>query len=108
MPGPHHVFFTRPADEDVPKEFRTQLRVPLQVHYEPDFPPPERSCCARLVRLVRLVTDRIDAEVLDAAGPQLKVVANMAVAYDHIDITAAAQRGVTVTNTPGVLERVGG
>lgn len=70
--------------------------------------PKGAAARGRWGRLVRLVTDRIDAEVLDPAGPQLKVVGNMAVAYDNIDITVAAQRGVTVTNTPGVLERVGG
>ncbi len=49
-----------------------------------------------------LVT-RIDGELLDAAGPQLKIVANFAVGYDNIDLEACRERGVTVTNTPGVL-----
>lgn len=50
-----------------------------------------------------MLTEKIDAEVLDAAGPQLKIVANMAVGYDNIDCEAAKSRGVIVTNTPGVL-----
>lgn len=45
----------------------------------------------------------IDAELLDAAGPQLAVVANFAVGYDNIDLGACRERGVAVTNTPGVL-----
>jgi glyoxylate reductase len=53
--------------------------------------------------LLTLLTDKIDAAVLDAAGPQLKIVANMAVGYDNVDLQAATQRGVMVTNTPGVL-----
>jgi glyoxylate reductase len=53
--------------------------------------------------LLTLLTDKIDAEILDAAGPQLKIVANMAVGYDNIDIQAATQRSILVTNTPGVL-----
>jgi glyoxylate reductase len=53
--------------------------------------------------ILSLLTDKIDAELLDAAGPQLKVVANMAVGYDNIDLTAATARGVLATNTPGVL-----
>jgi glyoxylate reductase len=53
--------------------------------------------------LLTLLTDRIDADILDAAGPQLKIVANMAVGYDNIDLKAATLRGVMVTNTPGVL-----
>ncbi|MBI4242177.1 MAG: D-glycerate dehydrogenase [Candidatus Rokubacteria bacterium] len=52
--------------------------------------------------LVCLITDRIDAEVL-ASAPRLKVVANVAVGYDNIDVAAATARGVVVTNTPEVL-----
>ncbi len=48
-------------------------------------------------------TVRIDADVLDAAGPQLRIVANFAVGYDNIDMEACRERGVVVTNTPGVL-----
>jgi len=54
--------------------------------------------------LVCLLTDRVDAELLDAAGPSLRVVANMAVGHDNIDAAACAARGITVTNTPGVLD----
>ena len=42
--------------------------------------------------------------MLDAAGPQLQVVANVAVGYDNVDVDAARARGVVVTNTPGVLD----
>jgi glyoxylate reductase len=52
--------------------------------------------------MVSLLTDRIDDSIL-AQCPKLKVVANVAVGYDNIDVAAAARRGVTVTNTPGVL-----
>ena len=51
------------------------------------------------------LTERINADTLAAAGPQLKVVANVAVGYDNIDVAAATAAGVTVTNTPGVLDR---
>lgn len=50
-----------------------------------------------------LLTAKVDDAFLDAAGPQLKVVANVAVGYNNIDVPACAARGVTVTNTPGVL-----
>jgi glyoxylate reductase len=53
--------------------------------------------------LLTLLTDKIDAEILDAAGAQLKIVANMAVGFDNIDVKAATSRGIMVTNTPGVL-----
>jgi lactate dehydrogenase-like 2-hydroxyacid dehydrogenase len=52
--------------------------------------------------MIALLTDRIDANLL-AHCPQLKVVANVAVGYDNIDVAAAARAGIAVTNTPGVL-----
>jgi len=53
--------------------------------------------------LAPTVTDRIDAAILDQAGPQLKLIANFGAGVDHIDLAACAARGITVTNTPGVL-----
>ncbi|NIH87631.1 2-hydroxyacid dehydrogenase [Amycolatopsis granulosa] len=53
--------------------------------------------------VVSMLHDRIDGTVAEAAGPQLKVVANVAVGYDNIDVPALAGRGAAVTNTPGVL-----
>src|SRR5690554_5667490 len=53
--------------------------------------------------VVTLVTERVDAELLDAAGDGLRVVANVAVGYDNVDVAACRERGVVVTNTPGVL-----
>ncbi len=53
--------------------------------------------------LVTLLTEKVDGELLDAAGPQLKAVCNVAVGYNNIDVAACKARGVTVTNTPGVL-----
>ena len=53
--------------------------------------------------IVSVLTEKIDAEVMDAAGEQLKVIANYAVGYNNIDVEAAKERGIMVTNTPGVL-----
>jgi glyoxylate reductase len=53
--------------------------------------------------LICLLTDRIDGDVVDAGRPTLKVVANIAVGYDNIDVPAVKSRGVLVTNTPDVL-----
>jgi glyoxylate reductase len=53
--------------------------------------------------LVPTVTDRIDAEVLEAAGPALKLIASFGTGIDHVDLAAAQRRGIIVTNTPGVL-----
>nr|WP_169739764.1 D-glycerate dehydrogenase [Amycolatopsis taiwanensis] len=53
--------------------------------------------------IVSMLHDKIDGSVADAAGPGLRVVANVAVGYDNIDVAALAERGVLTTNTPGVL-----
>ncbi|CAG5126298.1 unnamed protein product [Candidula unifasciata] len=52
--------------------------------------------------LLCMLTDQIEKEVLDAAGPQLKIVATMSVGYDHIDLQECAARNILVANTPGV------
>jgi glyoxylate reductase len=54
--------------------------------------------------ILTLLGDRVDEELLEAAGPQLRCVANVAVGYDNVDVAAAQRRGVVVTNTPGVLD----
>jgi glyoxylate reductase len=83
----------------------------VQAHCDVDLwtgelPPPRDVLLARVRGvdgLLCLLTDRVDGEVLDAAGPQLKVVSNHAVGYDNIDVPAATGRGIPVGNTPGIL-----
>src|ERR1700761_3079953 len=53
---------------------------------------------------VTMLFDRVDDEFLDAAGPGLRAVCNVAVGFDNVDLAACARRGVVVTNTPGVLD----
>src|SRR5205085_4414414 len=55
------------------------------------------------VGAITLLTERVDGELLDAAGPQLRIVANYAVGFDNIDVEECTRRGVLVTNTPDVL-----
>ena len=70
--------------------------------------PPEREELLDAVRgvsgVLSTATENVDGELMDAAGEDLRVVANMAVGYDNVDVEAAAERGVVVTNTPGVLD----
>jgi glyoxylate reductase len=69
------------------------------------FSPDElRAHAAEVDAIVSLLTDRIDADVLDAGAGRLRVVGNVAVGYDNVDIAAAAAHGVVVCNTPGVLD----
>jgi lactate dehydrogenase-like 2-hydroxyacid dehydrogenase len=73
----------------------------------PDDLPPPRDELLRAVAgcdgVLTLLTDRVDDEFLDAAGPQLKVVSNYAVGFDNVDVAACTRRGIPVGNTPGVL-----
>jgi glyoxylate reductase len=62
-----------------------------------------RAAVAGADAVVTLLHDRVDDAFLDAAGPSLRVVANVAVGYDNIDVAACARRGIVATNTPGVL-----
>jgi glyoxylate reductase len=71
-----------------------------------DLPPPRDELLRRVEGvegLLALLTDRVDDELLDRAGPQLKVVSNYAVGFDNVDIPACTRRGIPVGNTPGVL-----
>ena len=70
--------------------------------------PPEHDELLEAARgvdgVLSTLTEKIDATFMDASGYGLKVVANMAVGYDNIDVAAAKERGIVVTNTPGVLD----
>jgi len=70
--------------------------------------PPERDELLEAVSgangVLSTATEKMDGEVMDAAGRGLEVIANMAVGYDNIDVQAASERGIVVTNTPGVLD----
>ena len=75
----------------------------LSPHDRPMTTAELHAAIAGADAVVTLLHDRVDDAFLDAAGPGLKVVANVAVGYDNIDVPACAARGVTVSNTPGVL-----
>src|SRR5437764_264769 len=72
-------------------------------HDRPLSAPELHEAIAGVDAVVSLLHDRVDAAFLDAAGPQLRCVSNVAVGYDNIDVDACTRRGVQVTNTPGVL-----
>jgi len=83
----------------------------VKEHFLPDtWPneiPPTREELLEKVRgvdgLLCTLTEKVDAELMDAAGPQLKIISSMSVGVDHIDIPAATARGIPIGNTPGVL-----
>ena len=69
--------------------------------------PPPRPLLLEKVKgidgLLCLLTEQVDAELMDAAGPQLKVISQIAVGFDNIDVAEATKRGIPVGNTPDVL-----
>src|ERR1700756_5965961 len=75
----------------------------LNLDDKPLGKPELRAAVAQADVLVPTVTDRIDADVVAAAGPALKLIASFGTGVDHVDLAAAQQRGIFVTNTPGVL-----
>jgi len=103
MTGP--IYVSRLLTDRAMAHLRS-LDTPLRVGGEA---PPSRaeleSGIAGAAAAVVTLTERVDADLLAAAGSQLKVVANVAVGYDNIDVDAAEAAGVIVTNTPGVLDR---
>jgi lactate dehydrogenase-like 2-hydroxyacid dehydrogenase len=71
-----------------------------------ELPPPRDALLAGVAGcdgILTLLTDLVDDELLDAAGPQLRVISNYAVGFDNIDVPACTRRGIPVGNTPGVL-----
>ena len=74
--------------------------------WEDEMPPPRAALLSAIEGcdgVLTLLTDRVDDEFLERAGPQLKVVSNFAVGFDNIDVPACTARGIPVGNTPGVL-----
>ncbi len=97
------VFVTR----RIPADGLDLLRQACRVEVWPDELPPPDETLREKVRgidgLLSLLTDRVDADLMDAAGPRLKVISNYAVGFDNVDVEAATERGIAVGHTPGVL-----
>ena len=107
MSGParSRVFVSRSIPEAGLRLVAEAVDVDMDLWQE-DRPVPREELLRRVAGvagLLSMITDRIDDELLDAAGPQLKVVSNMAVGFDTIDVPACTRRGIPVGNTPGVL-----
>ena len=97
------VFVTRRVPEAVRVELERSFALDL---HDSEWPPSREELLARVERaagLVTMLTDWVDAELLDAAGPQLRIVANYAVGLDNVDIDACRARDIVVTHTPDVL-----
>lgn len=91
----------------IPDEGLRQIREACEAAVWEDELPPPRDALLRSIEgcdgVLTLLTDRVDDEFLDRAGPQLKVVSNFAVGFDNVDVAACTARRIPVGNTPGVL-----
>ncbi|WP_093194347.1 2-hydroxyacid dehydrogenase [Salimicrobium halophilum] len=95
------VFITRPLPEEVVEPYRGRLDIEM---YPEDRPIPEAELASKqgeIDALIPMLSEKLGEEFF--SNTSAKVVANLAVGYDNIDVTAAKKHGVTVTNTPDVL-----
>jgi glyoxylate reductase len=103
MPSKPVVVITR----KLPDPIETRMMELFDVRLNVDDRPMSQADLVEAVKtadvLVPTVTDRIDSAVLSQASPKLRLIASFGTGVDHIDLASARQRGITVTNTPGVL-----
>jgi glyoxylate reductase len=97
------VIVTRKLPDAVETRMRELFDAELNLTDEPMTVEQLVDAVGRADVLVPTVTDKIDSKILSRAGPQLRLVAQFGAGVDNIDVATAVQRGITVTNTPGVL-----
>jgi glyoxylate reductase len=97
------VIVTRKLPDSIETRMMELFACRLNLDDQPLTKPQLIAAVAQAEVLVPTVTDRIDAEVLAKAGSALKLIASFGTGVDHVDLAAAQQRGIMVTNTPGVL-----
>jgi len=97
------VIVTRKLPEAVEERMRELFDARFNETDRPMTPAELNEAMTTADVLVPTITDRIDAHLIAKAGENLKLIANFGNGVDHIDVTSALRRGITVTNTPGVL-----
>jgi glyoxylate reductase len=103
MPNRPKVFVARIIPDD---GLRKVTEATDATVWQDELPPPRETLLNSVEGcegVLTLLTDRVDAEFLDRAGSQLKVVSNYAVGFDNVDVPECTRRGIPVGNTPGVL-----
>src|SRR6266513_775252 len=97
------VVVTRKLPDSIETRMRELFDTQLNLDDKPMSPAELADTVKNADVLVPTVTDRIDSAALSKAGDRLKLIANYGNGVDHIDVATALSRGITVTNTPGVL-----
>lgn len=99
----HKIYITRMLPEPVIEVLKQYCEVEINMEDRSLTKAEMLEKVKGKAAILCMLNDVIDAEVFDAAGEQLKIVANYAVGYNNIDVAGAVKRGIVVTNTPGVL-----
>ncbi len=97
------VIVTRKLPDPIETRMRELFDARLNLEDEPMTAEQLKAAVAEAEVLVPTVTDRIDAAIIEAAGPQLKLIAQFGAGIDNVDVAMARDKGIIVTNTPGVL-----
>ncbi|GGA59538.1 D-glycerate dehydrogenase [Nitratireductor aestuarii] len=97
------VVITRKLPDQVETRMRELFDARLNIDDQPMSQPELVATVKEAEVLVPTITDRIDAALIEQAGPQFKLIANYGNGVEHIDVAAAAAKGIVVTNTPNVL-----
>lgn len=96
------VFITRALPQEAMDKLKTECQLEVNTHNRALTRAELEEGIQNVDAVISLLTDNIDAELLDL-NPDLQVIANYAVGYDNIDVEACTERGIKVSNTPGVL-----
>jgi glyoxylate reductase len=102
LPSRPRIFVSRELPGDSLERLRAEVAVDLWPQHDPPPVAAFLGAASAADGLLTMVTERVDVDLLDVA-PSVRIVSNMAVGYDNIDVPAATARGIAITNTPGVL-----
>lgn len=103
MTGKKKIYITRELPEEAMRVLKSKFKVEV---WEWEMPPPKSVLVEKVKEVdgvICLLTEKFDEEVVNAAGPRLRGICQIAVGFDNINVKAATAKGILVTNTPGVL-----